>query len=103
MKRETQDKDERRKALQKQTLEIVNLELSKLVGLDPVKERFEALKDYVRHRDILGIESIPHERFHAIFQGNPGTGKCLAMWWSLIDTKQPIIPLRAPHNVQKQT
>jgi hypothetical protein len=64
-----------RKARQ-EALDTVTSLLSKLVGFDKIKARFEELKYHVEHNKIVGINN-PRQRFHAVFQGNPGTGKYL--------------------------
>lgn len=48
--------------------------LRALVGVDDVKTQFEELRLYVQHSKVLNI-STADDRFHALFQGNPGTGK----------------------------
>ncbi|CZS74940.1 unnamed protein product [Fusarium graminearum] len=48
--------------------------LGALVGVDDVKAQFEELRLYIQHSKSLNI-SLVDDRFHALFQGNPGTGK----------------------------
>ncbi|KAJ8115251.1 hypothetical protein ONZ43_g4711 [Nemania bipapillata] len=45
-----------------------------LVGLEAVKAYFRELGTYIDHSKIVNV-NFAYERFHAIFQGNPGTGK----------------------------
>ncbi|KAK4205525.1 P-loop containing nucleoside triphosphate hydrolase protein [Triangularia verruculosa] len=52
----------------------VMAELDTLVGLDDVKSHFQELSLYIHNSQILNIKS-GDERYHALFQGNPGTGK----------------------------
>ncbi len=49
-------------------------ELKNLIGLDTVKSGFEGLEKYVKYSKLTGVD-IQQDRFHAVFQGNPGTGK----------------------------
>ncbi|KAL7968450.1 P-loop containing nucleoside triphosphate hydrolase protein [Trichoderma sp. SZMC 28014] len=49
-------------------------ELNKLVGLKEVKEQFENIESCVRICSLQGTNPRT-ERWHAVFQGNPGTGK----------------------------
>lgn len=49
-------------------------ELNKLVGLKEVKEQFENIEGCVRICSLQGTNPRT-ERWHAVFQGNPGTGK----------------------------
>ncbi|KAJ8128845.1 hypothetical protein O1611_g4788 [Lasiodiplodia mahajangana] len=53
---------------------IVIAELNKLVGLEAVKDYFKELGLYIDHSKRSKVD-FTEERFHAIFQGNPGTGK----------------------------
>ncbi|KAI0446545.1 P-loop containing nucleoside triphosphate hydrolase protein [Xylaria telfairii] len=55
-------------------LDKVTAELDTLVGLEAVKDYFRELGLYIDNSKIVGVDFV-HERFHAIFQGNPGTGK----------------------------
>ncbi|KAJ2978133.1 hypothetical protein NUW58_g7590 [Xylaria curta] len=48
--------------------------LDRLVGLEAVKDYFRELGRYIDNSRIVGV-NFAQERFHAIFQGNPGTGK----------------------------
>ncbi|KAK0673404.1 P-loop containing nucleoside triphosphate hydrolase protein [Cercophora samala] len=48
--------------------------LDALVGLDDVKSQFRELGLYVHNGRVLELDSAD-DRFHALFQGNPGTGK----------------------------
>ncbi|KAK1836439.1 P-loop containing nucleoside triphosphate hydrolase protein [Podospora conica] len=48
--------------------------LDALVGLDDVKSQFRELGLYVHNSRVLRLKSTD-DRFHALFQGNPGTGK----------------------------
>ncbi|KAK4450133.1 P-loop containing nucleoside triphosphate hydrolase protein [Podospora aff. communis PSN243] len=45
-----------------------------MIGLEEAKKTFRTLGKYVQAKKILGIDP-SHGRFHAVFQGNPGTGK----------------------------
>ncbi|GAW20871.1 hypothetical protein ANO14919_103830 [Xylariales sp. No.14919] len=54
--------------------DTVIAELDSLVGLEAVKAYFNELGLYIDHSKILRVD-FTQERFHAIFQGNPGTGK----------------------------
>ncbi|KAM0466766.1 hypothetical protein ACHAPV_000273 [Trichoderma viride] len=49
-------------------------ELNKLVGLKEVKEQFDNIESCVRICSLQGTNPRT-ERWHAVFQGNPGTGK----------------------------
>ncbi len=49
-------------------------ELTNLIGLDAIKKNFEGLEKYVKYSKLTGVD-IQQERFHAVFQGNPGTGE----------------------------
>jgi hypothetical protein len=49
-------------------------ELNKLVGLKEVKEQFDNIEGCVRICSLQGTNPRT-ERWHAVFQGNPGTGK----------------------------
>lgn len=52
----------------------VRAELSKLVGLKEVKEQFDNIEGCVRICSLQGTNPRT-ERWHAVFQGNPGTGQ----------------------------
>ncbi|KAI1362040.1 P-loop containing nucleoside triphosphate hydrolase protein [Xylaria arbuscula] len=54
--------------------DTVLAELDSLVGLEAVKDYFKELGLYIHHNKVLNVD-FTQERFHAIFQGNPGTGK----------------------------
>lgn len=56
-----------------EALEVV-AKLDALVGLDDIKSHFRELGLYIHNSQVLGVEPTD-ERFHALFQGNPGTGK----------------------------
>lgn len=48
--------------------------LGNLIGLDDVKSHFRELGLYIHNSQVLQLNPAD-ERFHALFQGNPGTGK----------------------------
>lgn len=73
---EAQLQAENDRRARQEALDTVTSLLSKLVGFDKIKARFEELKYHVEHNKIVGINN-PRQRFHAVFQGNPGTGKYL--------------------------
>ncbi|HPJ61481.1 AAA family ATPase [Lentimicrobium sp.] len=53
-------------------------ELDNLVGLEGIKQRLHDYADYIRYlklRDTMGIEPMKSINLHAVFTGNPGTGK----------------------------
>ncbi|KAI0852336.1 P-loop containing nucleoside triphosphate hydrolase protein [Daldinia vernicosa] len=49
-------------------------QLMGLIGLDTVKDNFKAIEDEIALNRRLGV-NMKQGQFHAIFQGNPGTGK----------------------------
>ena len=51
-------------------------QLMNLTGLDAVKDHFEKIRRAVEINRLLGVD-IRRERYHAVFQGNPGTGELL--------------------------
>jgi hypothetical protein len=57
-------------------------ELNKLVGLKEVKEQFDNIEGCVRICSLQGTNPRT-ERWHAVFQGNPGTGKLLFYYFLL--------------------
>lgn len=58
---------------QRKELEEVRAKITKMVGIDPIKELFTTLKSRVEVRQALGLND-SREKFHALLQGNPGTG-----------------------------
>lgn len=60
-------------SLGEKALEVME-KLDTLVGVDDIKSQFRELGLYIHNSQVLGVESTD-ERFHALFQGNPGTGK----------------------------
>lgn len=58
---------------QQTNLEELRADLSKLVGVDSIKERFEILGMNIENAMVLGLDN-KRDRFHAVFQGNPGSG-----------------------------
>ncbi|KAJ3558595.1 hypothetical protein NPX13_g9675 [Xylaria arbuscula] len=58
--------------------DTVLAELDSLVGLEAVKDYFKELGLYIHHNKVLNVD-FTQERFHAIFQGNPGTGQSIAI------------------------
>lgn len=65
--------DSEGKPFSDEALEVM-AKLDTLVGLDDVKSHFRELGLYIHNSQVLGVEP-GDERFHALFQGNPGTGK----------------------------
>ncbi len=63
---------------QSQGFEIVMKELDELTGLDPIKKKIREYADYLRFvalRKEKGFEENEKINLHAVFKGNPGTGK----------------------------
>ncbi|MHC1775375.1 MAG: AAA family ATPase [Lentimicrobium sp.] len=53
-------------------------ELDKLIGLENIKKRLHDYAGYIKYlrlRDQMGIEPMKAINLHAVFSGNPGTGK----------------------------
>lgn len=64
---------ERRKQEHGETSDVID-ELMRLEGLEDVKNQFLDIKSKVDLCNEQGRD-LKHERFHIVFQGNPGTGK----------------------------
>ena len=59
-------------------LEQVMHELDQLIGLDEVKDsvrRMAAVIQYAQERRAMNLGSLAQASYHAVFRGNPGTGK----------------------------
>ena len=59
-------------------IESIMHELDELTGLDPIKKKIREYSDYLRFvalRREKGFEETDKINLHAVFKGNPGTGK----------------------------
>ena len=65
--------EQERQEKRQKTLEEVQADLAKLVGIDPAKRHFKAIRAHVEHITVLGLDD-KQEKYHVIFQGNPGLG-----------------------------
>jgi SpoVK/Ycf46/Vps4 family AAA+-type ATPase len=62
----------------KESFELVMKELDGLIGLTPIKQKIREYSDYLRFvslRKEKGFEETDRINLHAVFKGNPGTGK----------------------------
>ncbi|KAL2270703.1 hypothetical protein VTJ83DRAFT_74 [Remersonia thermophila] len=68
--------------------DVVDSELAKLTGLDTVRKFFDDLKFNAERNKIVRANT-KRDRYHAIFQGNPGTGKYQPLLYALGVVKSP--------------
>lgn len=72
------DSDESEIVIDDRPLEEIMLDLDKLIGLDKIKETIREYVDYLSYlqlREEKGFEEDEDISLHAVFTGNPGTGK----------------------------